>query len=208
MKSKFWWVAAGALTLALVGQFAYFNLSQATPTSHAVWAFQPKSFSDVANKASTVIEAQVVAVSNGKAIITEAKGEPDGVNVVPTQYITFKVLKATKGANEGQTLTVFRTGGETTYTPKPAAGKGNSTNPSGEKVQVLLLNDDPAYKVGEKHFLLLEAGPDNTLRPVSPEGRYLIAADGKLQAVTHSDVASQVNGKSATEMEQAAGQSK
>lgn len=205
MKSKFWWVAAATLAIVLVGQFAYVNLNQRMPTAHAVWAFQPKNFSEVADKATVIAEAQVVAVAKGKDIVTGAKDEPEGINVVPTQYITFKVLKGQKNASEGQILTVFRTGGETYVPVAEPEGKGDSTSaPVGTKVKVLLLDDDPAYNVGDRHFLLLEAGPDNTLRPVSPEGRYLIKSDGTLAAVSSSEVAQSVNGRSAAEMEQAA----
>ncbi len=122
-------------------------------------------------------------------------------DVVPTQHITVQVLKSDKGSiTVGQQLTVFRTGGETTIPAGPPAGTGKgdpnaAPPPQNVKVKVLLLDDDPAYQVVERYFLLMVPGPNGTLRPVSPDGRYHITTSGTLTPVSGSDVAKSMAGR-------------
>lgn len=197
MKSRFWWIAAGVLSLVLVGQVAFLSLNQREPAVQAVWAFQPKSFSEVVKNAQVIAEVQVVSVAKGPDITVPQAGEPNGVDVLPTQRITVQVANSLKGTQVGKQLTVFRNGGETVVpVDKPQVGKGDpNANPMGTKSQVIFLGDDPSYKVGDRYFMLLVDGPNGTLRPISPEGRYLINADGSLSPVSSSDVATSVAGK-------------
>ncbi len=196
MKSRFWWIAATVLAVALVGQVAYFSLNRAIPESHAVWAFQPKSFAEVVSHAQVIAEVQVVAVAKGADITVPASGEPNGVDVLPTQRVTVQVANSLKGTQVGQQLTIFRNGGEAVVPEsKPVVGKGDpNADPAGTKAHILLISDDPEYKVGSRYFLLLVDGPDGTLRPISPEGRYLINGDSTLAPVSGSDVATSVAG--------------
>jgi hypothetical protein len=199
-KFRMLWAGVAALTLALVVQFTVYYTAGPTGTAHAVWAFQPKNFGEVVNKAQVVVEAQVVAVNKGPDIVMPVQAEPSGKVAIPTQHITVQVLKADKGAvSAGQQLTVFHTGGPTNVPTDPPAGAGkgdpNAAPPPSVQVNVLMLDDDPAYQVGERYFLLMEAGPDGTLRPVSPEGRYHINADSTLTPVSGSDVAKSMSGR-------------
>ncbi len=194
------WAGVAVLTLALAAQATIYVTAKPAATAHAVWAFQPTNFSEVVSRAQVVVEAQVVSVAKGADITIVAPGEPDGKVVIPTQQITVKVLNTDKGqVAAGQQLTVFRTGGETTIPAGPPAGSGkgdpNAAPPQPAQVNVLMLDDDPAYQAGERYFLLMEAGPNNTLRPVSPEGRYHINSDGTLGPVSGSDVAKSMAGR-------------
>ncbi len=198
-KFRLMWAGVAALTIALVVQFAIYYTAGPSGTAHAVWAFQPKSFGEVVNKAQVIVEAQVVAINKGPDIVVPVQAEPTGKVAIPTQHITIQVLKADKGAiSAGQQLTVFHTGGPSNIPAGPPAGSGkgdpNAAPPPDVQVNAMMLDDDPAYQVGERYFMLMEAGPDGTLRPVSPEGRYHINADGTLGPVSGSDVAKSMSG--------------
>ncbi len=223
MKKALAWLAVGLLTAGLGAQYEVYHAAQPGAVAHAAWAFTPKNFADVVHKASDIVEAQVVSVQAGAPIVVPAKGEPGGIDAIPTQYIQVAVQRVDKGVlKAGQQLTIFRTGGTvdvptgpapqtgaqqngTIHQAPPAAGKAGGPNgpapveevaPSAGSVttKVFLVDGDPAYTPGERYLLALEAGPNNTLRPVSPEGRYLIDASNHLTAVTDSVVAKSVNG--------------
>ncbi len=123
MKKHFWWATAAALALALVGQFLTYYNAQPIIAAHASWAFQPNSFQDVVNEARTIVTGEVVAVQRGPDIVVEAKGEPSGQDVIPTEHITVRVNSVQKGSvGRDQQLTVFRTGGEVVIPQGPAQG--------------------------------------------------------------------------------------
>ena len=172
--------------------------------AHGTWYFAPQSFSDITGRATTIVEAQVVSVQAGPDIVTKAPGEPGGVDRIPTEQITLQVQGSDKGtAQTGQTIQVFRTGsnGEP---PAPKNPSQQSPPPTVNNARVFMVDGDPAYQPGQKYFLALEAGPNNLLRPVSPEGRYLINSDGTVSAVTDSPVAMGVQGHQLAELKAAA----
>jgi len=232
MRKKLWWVGVAVLTLALVGQYVAYTQNHPPALGKAVWAFQPKSFADVVDNSQTVVQAQVVKVEAGPDIVTKAPGEPNGEDRIPTQRVTVNVQSVDKGSTApGQTLVVFRTGGETQAPAPPprgsipgqdtpehlappkaaGGGKGDSNAPAPDRpahqtstnapaspgiVAFEGFDDDPVYVPGERYLLALTAGPNDTLRPVSPEGRYRITGNNTLQAVTDSNVGASVNGVS------------
>jgi len=69
-----------------------------------------------------------------------------------------------------------------------------ANTPPDAGIVALMLDDDPAYHPGERWMLALVDGPGGTMRPISPEGRYLIASDDTVHAVTTSEVGASVNG--------------
>ncbi len=230
MAKRLWWLAVAALLVALVSQYTIYRAQYPGAVAHGSWAFSGKTFKDVINKATDVVEADVVSVQAGPPLVKVAKGEPGGQDVIPTERITVRVTKVHKGgASVGQTLTIFRTGGSTNipaappqpagatldphrgtvHQPPPAGGKGDPNAAAPQELQgspssdtpasatgthVFMLDGDPPYVPGESYFLALEPRPNNTLGPVSPQGRYHIKSDGTLQAVGEDPLSQGVNG--------------
>ena len=78
--------------------------------------------------------------------------------------------------------------------PSRPAPQNNANAPASAGILAFEgVDDDPEYAPGEQYLLALTAGPNDTVRPISPEGRYRINGN-TLQAVTDSTVASSVNG--------------
>ena len=60
-------------------------------------------------------------------------------------------------------------------------------------VQQVVLEGDPDYRAGEQYLLMLEAGPQAALRPVSPEGWYLVdSRTGALTPMVRNEVTQQL----------------
>ena len=193
-------IGAVAVLAAAVGvQVAIYSHRPAAVTMTASWAFHPKTLKEARDKAQSVVLADVVAVVRGDDIVTQQPGEPDGVDRIPTQRITVNVVKVYKGrAAVGQQLTLFQTGG-TVLPPAPANGEKATTH-----VQQLIVEGDPQYRAGERYLLMLEAGPQGTLRPVSPEGRYRYdKGSGSLTPMVHGAVSNEVKGKRLSALEPA-----
>lgn len=93
--------------------------------------------------------------------------------------------------------------------PAPAipAPRGPDPNaPASVDVNILSLEGDPAYQVGEQVFLALEdrPGTQGVQQPVHPAGRYRVQADGVLQAVHDDEVSMSVAGRKVDEAASAA----
>lgn len=81
--------------------------------------------------------------------------------------------------------------------------------PTEAQTRTILLEDDPPYKVGERQLLLLTDGPTvtgagasvKTQRPISPEGRYRIKPDNKIEPVAIKGFAAQLKNKPVPEFE-------
>lgn len=240
MKKHFWWVTAVALALALGGQFLAYYTATPVVTAHASWAFQPNSFQDVVNEARNIVTGEVTAVQKGPDIVVEAKGEPGGQDVIPTEQISLRVNSVQKGnAAREQQITVFRTGGTVTLPQGPQQGsvapgpetsqrsegpevpldaKGDPNaaapeqpkrqddpnRPAGAQVKVLLLPEDPEYQVGQTYMLALTDGPNNTQRPVAPEGRLLVNPDGTVNSIADTAVGQGLNGRQLAQLQAAA----
>jgi hypothetical protein len=85
--------------------------------------------------------------------------------------------------------------------PKPA---DDPNRPAAAQVKVLLLPEDPAYEVGRTYMLALTDGPNNTQRPVAPEGRLRVNDDGTVETPADSDVGQSLNGRQLAAMQAAA----
>ncbi len=186
-----------ALALLLIGQVALYRLQRPAMVAHAVWDFQPKNFAEAKNRAKHIVLAEVVNVERGEDIVTKVEGEPNGEDRLPTQKVTLKVVKGYKGNARDTMITLFQTGGEVQNPPPPAEGE---KPPSVEGSEVIFAGD-PLYKVGEQYLLLLEPGPRDMQRIVSPEGRYKVEANGTLEAMVDTDAAREVKGKPLVDVE-------
>jgi hypothetical protein len=239
MKKHLWWLAAVALALGLVAQYAIYRMERPAIQAHASWVSQPESFTELADESKAIVEAEVIAVNPGKPIVVPAKGEPSGQDSIPTENITIRVVSTQKGdAKAGDTLTVFRTGGAVNIPEGPRRGdnpldpgrgtqrqeaqgekpkadpnlplparaetKPDPDAPAAVTAQILVLPEDPAYAVGSRVFLALTDGPDGTMRPVAPSGRYEVAGDGTLRSVVQDGLSGQINGMSLAEVQKAA----
>jgi hypothetical protein len=63
------------------------------------------------------------------------------------------------------------------------------------------MHGDPPFQVGEKHLLLLQPGPRDTLTTISPDGRFKEAADGTLEPTVDSPATREVRGKKMGDIE-------
>jgi hypothetical protein len=185
-----WFIGIAALgvlgVVAAAGQAkpATSPAERPTVTMNAVWDFKPASLAEARAAAQQIVSVTVVSVAAGPDIVTPAKGEPDGVDRIPTQRVVVQVTKAYKGtAKVGDQLTLFQTGGLV------------STAVPGDTHPRLVVDGDPFYAAGEQYVLMLVPGPQGTLRIISPEGRYKIDAKGTLSSATHGSVVDQVKAK-------------
>ena len=141
MKKHLWWVAIVALGFALVGQYSY-RYSELSKEMIVHVAYPPvASFKEVTNKASTIVQAEVISVQAGPDNVTQLdaqSGEPNQESRLPTQLITLRVQSAEKGNTAaGQELVVHRTGGQIQSPPIPARGrpKSGSVSPPGGRLR-------------------------------------------------------------------------
>lgn len=111
---------------------------------------------------------------------------------IPTRRVTVQVPTSYKGARAGQRLTLFQTGGTVTAPPPPA--KVTKGDVAQSNVQQVILEGDPLYSAGEEYLVMIEEGPQGTMRTVSPEGRYRYDTQiGTLSPMVKNTVTSQVS---------------
>ena len=190
-------ILAGAslvLALGVAGQVGYYGQQPTTSTVHASWVFNPKSVQQLQQRATTIALVEVVSTQAGPPIVTSQPEEPSGVDRIPTQRVTVEVLESYKGGSqEGQQLTLFQTGGAVLPAAPPRGAEGDALR---TRVQQVVIEGDPLYRAGEQYLVMLEAGPQGTLRTVSPEGRYRydVGAD-RLTAMVKNAVTNEVAGR-------------
>lgn len=172
--------AALALPLLIGGIAFAANSGGDTPATAQskytpVWHNTPTSVSEAVDMGAVVVRATVTGITQAPDIVIPAKGEPDGVDRVPTQAITLRTQETLKGSVTS-TFTVFRTGGPNT-----------------------IVVGDPAYAVGQQYVLILDVQrPDGRWVLVSPEGRYQVR-NGKVYATSEIPGVAAVNNKSYSE---------
>lgn len=173
--------AVAALGVMATAQGSPTATQRPTVEAHVSWEFHPANLAEARQRAEQIVHIQVMSVHAGPDIITPAPGEPGGVDRIPTQRVTVKVLRSFKGtARAGDQLTIFQTGGVVS-TAKP-----------GDDHPRTFIAGDPFYAAGEQHVLMLVPGPAGTLRIIAPEGRYRVGSGGKLTGTTHGPVADEV----------------
>jgi hypothetical protein len=200
VKKHLMWLPVAALAMALAAQFAVYPFSTPTITVHASWAYNPRSLQEASEKSLSVVQAEVVRVERGKDIVTRLAEEPSGEDRIPTQRITLQVEKSLKGdLREGQTIQLFQTGGIVLPEVGPDGPKKEDASLLGARQ--VTLEGDPLYEVGERHLLMLDAGPDGLLKTVAPEGRFKIERDGILIPTIENDVTKGLRGRSVEDLE-------
>jgi LPXTG-motif cell wall-anchored protein len=115
-----------------------------------------------------------------------------------------EVIPAPAGVPDAQTGNFSAKGDANAPGPDRPAQSPDANAPADAGIVSFMLDDDPAYQPGERYLLALVDGPEGTLRPISPEGRYLVAPDNSVQAVTTSAVGASVNGQALTTVNAAA----
>lgn len=185
--------SALALTVGAGTQVALYHHNHSASSTSAVrasWTFTPHTSAEVRARAQSIVLGRIDTVTAGPDIVTAQPGEPGGLDRIPTRRVSVTVLTSYKGAAAaGQHLTLFQTGGTASQPAAPAKGSGAGQS----NVQQVVLEGDPDYRAGEQYLLMLEAGPQATLRPVSPEGRYLIdSRTGALTPMVRNEVTQQL----------------
>src|SRR5262249_16928347 len=151
MKEKLLGAIVAVLGLGLGGQVGMYYSQQPTTTLHASWAFHPATLAQARDHSQSIVLAQVVSVERGQDLVTAVPNEPNGVDRIPTQRITVRVLRTYKGtARVGQQVTLFQTGGTVLPAPPPPGGRATT------KVPQYVLEGDPLYVAGEQYLLMLE----------------------------------------------------
>ncbi|MCI0395684.1 MAG: hypothetical protein L0332_25090 [Chloroflexi bacterium] len=200
MKKLNFFVYGGVVVLLVTFavQVAVINLNAPKSNAFASWIYHPETFETAVGDADLIVLANVIAVEAGNDIVHEAIGhEPEGEVRIPTQRITIEVVESYKGETKtGEQLVLFQTGGKRAEIIAQNEDSNQELNSP-----VMILEGDPLYKVGEQYLLLLVPGPDNLLRTISPEGRYLVEKDGTLTPMVANEATDVVHGKTVDELE-------
>ena len=188
-----WAIVVVALALIVVGRVA----AQSTPQPRVAyrlsyaWAFHPHTLQEARDQTQLIVLATVVTVDRGEDIVVPVKGlPPNNEDRMPTQRITVQIAKVYRGqATVGQTISLYQTGGTT----------------DDKHLVSAFSEDDPPYQPGERYVLLLTPGPQNSLRIISPEGRYRITPDNIVVPMAVADpnnpVVRDLRGQPLAEME-------
>lgn len=204
-------ITAAVLGVAFAGQVAvrYFG-QKPGPVYMASWRFSPKSMAEAVNLSKSVVEGRVTSVRRAPDLVVQAPGEPNNQDRIPQEVVTFAVERAYKGAGTG-TVHVYQTGRSVGVSPigRPAPTGAAPPRPAQLKrdaiprparipvattsmASTVMLENAPAYRVGERYVLFLTDGPRLTVQGaavqtqavISPEGRYRIGADNKIQPIS------------------------
>ena len=187
--------------------FDHFRNVHAPSALHASWKFAPQNVSDMDKLADQIVLAKVAAIRRGPDLVTEAEGEPGGVDRIPTEIVTMHVEQTLKGAGVQQ-IEVFHTGlsvdAEVMNRPMPKElpppgvkpPAGGARRPTAQEANRYMIHDDPGYESGQRYLLYLAPGPaKGTKRIVAPEGRLFIAPDNRFIATVDRGAALQFKGK-------------
>lgn len=167
-------------------------LPQADVTMMASWAEQPPDVESTTELADSVVSARVVKIRESTLEIDIA-GEPGGKDSIPVEVITLQVIDDdVKGKKKkGDIIELFHTGR------------------SGENgIVSMTIFGDPAYKVGEEYVLFVVEGPTikvkgravHTQAVISPEGRWKVDKNRKVQPMSDMDWAKKMRGKPSKEL--------
>lgn len=170
----------------------------------ASWARSPKSLAQAKKLSSQIVRGRVIEIRQAKDLVIKAPGEPGGVDRIPVEVVTLALEGAYKGKSP-KTVEVFHTGlsplssrGHKRDAKRPAKHGGIAVKQPAREVKPtlrersgILLDDDPAYKVGNQYLLFLTSGPNvsikgrsvRTMAVIAPQGRYGVSKEGKLLPV-------------------------
>lgn len=205
-------IAAVVLGAAFVVQVGIRYLQgPPAPVYMASWKHAPKSLEEATSLSKTVVEARVTRIRQATHLEVDAPGEPGGKDKIAQEVVTLEVVKTHKGT-ASKTVEVHRTGssvpGQTRVAGRAAPTEGAPPEPAQKRkgaiprpaqipaapatATTVLLEDAPAYRVGDRYLLFLDDGPSvnlegatvKTQTVISPEGRYHIGANNKLEPIS------------------------
>lgn len=207
-------VALGAL-LAIQVAIVYFqNLQPPQRRFHASWIDKADTLAEGLDKSDHVILGEVIELKKGRDLVVSARGEPGGVDRIPTTIVKLKVQKTYKGPLRGREIVELMQTGHSTdavllpenpFLPQGEPGQGigirrdtdpsesSPTGPTAGDSRATILEDDPPYLVGEKYVLFLKdmkqlgasAGASPKMkRALAPEGRFQITKGDRLKPAT------------------------
>jgi hypothetical protein len=129
------------------------------PRFHGYWINHPHSIAEATRIAQAVVVARVTDVTPGDDIVTR---DPDGnIQRIPTERVHFTVTRSHKGQlTVGESFVLYQ--------------NGNQQN---------RFDEDPSYRVGSRHLLMVNPREDGTYMVISPEGRYQVTPHGLVPAV-------------------------
>lgn len=200
MKTNKLVLAIWLLLGGIVAQIALSLIRPVRPMMMASWINNPKSLQEAKDSSDEIVTGRVARVRRADDIVTQVAGVPEK-DAIPVEVVTIKIEKQHKGAGKKETIEVFHTGlskgvhpsdrGDKPPEPPPPDAKkpAKEVDKSRSEARPILLMDDPDYQVGEQYVLLLRPGPKvtsegapvETKRVLSPEGRYKVKQDGKLE---------------------------
>jgi hypothetical protein len=137
------------------------------------------------------LRGQEITVFRTGGVVTLPQGPQQG-SVAPGPE--------TSQRSEGREIPLDQTGDPNGPAPAQPTHQDDPNRPADAQVKVFLLPEDPEYQVGQSYLLALTDGPENTLRPVAPEGRLLVNADGTVNSVAETDVGHSLNGRPLAEL--------
>ena len=127
------------------------------PRIHAFWVNTPHSLREATRMATQVVVATARGAEEGEPIVFDAE---HGVAPIPTQRVTFDVVRPYKGdLVAGESFVLFQNGNEANR-----------------------FEEDPTYTPGHRYLLFLSQREDGTYLVVAPEGRYEVTRNGLIPA--------------------------
>lgn len=221
--NKIYNAAIAAMGALFLGQIAMTLYQKPDVSYFAVWTGNPKSMIETKNLADQIVTGTVTKVERADDLVIKVPNEPSGEDRIPIEMVTIKVEKVHKG-EAAEFIQVFHTGASNDPklkdrpAPNEAAPKkprngidrpARLPKPTDEEAHTIMLHDDPPYKMGDRHVLFLTNGPAVTVagsslktkRVVSPEGRYRVTPDNKLEPATRRGFAGKKMGVGVQELE-------
>jgi hypothetical protein len=191
------WILLGGIA----AQIAWGLIRPVRPVLMASWANNPKSLQEAKDSSDEIVTGRVAKVRRADDIVAQVQGMPGGRDAIPVEVVTIRIEKQHKGGGKKETVEVFHTGlskgdhpsdrGDKPPGPPPPDAKKppKDVDKSRSEARPILLMDDPDYETGEQYVLFLRPGPKvtaegapvETKRVLSPEGRYKVKQDGKLE---------------------------
>lgn len=146
------------------------EIPEGTARAVAFWHDRPNTIEEAMERTLAVVRGRVLQVKAGPDLVVPVEGLEDGVDRIPTQRVLLAVDQVLAGEMRSRVVEIFKTGNET-YT----------------------LVEDPAYAEGEEYVLFLTRALRGTYRPIAPEGRLKITAEG-LQPTSTREFMSDLRG--------------
>ena len=220
---KVFLTTVGLLAGALLLQVASIIHEKPQPRYFATWKNTPKNMAEAKSLADQIVLGRVTRVRRADDLVIGAPGEPEGQDRIPIEVVTIKLEKSYKGAKP-ETIELFHTGLSVGVPPSerrrppgppPERPEGAIERPAAERVpgklesRTIFLEDDDEYEQGGRYFLLTVDGPEvrvdgvpvRTKALISPEGRYRVKADNRIEPATKRGFAGTRAGKRLQELE-------